>query len=121
MSECWSCYWGWPAGVAQIYQQAVEALNGREAPLQYGPGHVVWGDENFELAESCLDEFETWRATYQTGAEADWDAEDLAIVHQSLTALAAVPLAERCVAPEAYAGVSPEAFPPPPGVVMIHV
>jgi hypothetical protein len=113
--ECWSCFWGWPEPVARIYTSAVEALDGDTAPLDYGPGHIVWGDENFDLAEACLQECDT------AAAVGDESPAQLAIVRQSLRDLAALPLAVRDVVPSTYDGEHPEQYPPPDGVIMVKV
>ena len=47
---CWWCHWGWPKPIADIYDDCVERLGGDEGPLLWGPAHVVWADENWELA-----------------------------------------------------------------------
>lgn len=54
MSICWYCHWGWAKPVADIYEKAVDLLDGDSSPLEFGPAHVVWSDENFEMAEECL-------------------------------------------------------------------
>jgi hypothetical protein len=115
MSQCWSCYWGWPEPVARIYLEAVAALDGDTAPLDYGPGHVVWSDENFDLAEACLQECDT------AAALGDDSPEQMAIVRQSLQALAALPRETWDVCPAAYDGEHPEQYPPPAGIAMVQV
>lgn len=61
MAICWYCYWGWAKPVAEIYQRALNDLNGYESPLLDGPGHIVWSDENFDSAEWCLEHFDDYK------------------------------------------------------------
>ena len=110
---CWYCHWGWPKPVAEIYLKALKLLNGQESPLHFGPAHVVWEDENFELAESCLEDFDEFE-NY-----CDYSDYELSIVRQSLEELAKLPVHVRCVEPEDYDGKHPELYPPPDGVEMI--
>jgi hypothetical protein len=115
MSECWSCYWGWPEPVARIYCSALEALSGDSSPLEYGPAHVVWSDENFDLAEVCLKDFDAQAALL------DYGAEQMAIVKQSLVALAALPQEVYDVCPSGYDGEHPAQYPPVGSVKMVKV
>lgn len=110
MNICWSCYWGWPKPVADIYTKALEQLDGYDSPLEFGPGHVVWSDENFDSAEWCLEHFEDYKG--------DYSDEELAIVRWSLEELAKLPLEVRCIEPDDYDGEHPELFPPPQGMEM---
>ncbi len=111
MGICWNCYWGWPKPVADIYDKALAALAGDESPLDYGPGHIVWADENFDSAEWCLKHFDEHRSDYS-------DA-DRAIVKESLEKLTELPLNVRCVEPEDYDDEHPELYPPPKGIEMV--
>lgn len=108
---CWYCYWGWPDYIMDIYQRALKDLEYDEFPLLYGPGHIVWDDENFDSAEWCLEHFEEYRGGYSE--------EDLAIVRRSLEELSRIPLDKRCIEPEDYEGEHPELFPPPDGIKMV--
>jgi len=110
---CWSCFWGWPRPVAEIYQRALSALDGDASPLWFGPSHIVWSDENFESAEWCLEHFEEY-----TG---DWGEVELGIIRRSLEQLSNIPMEVRCVEPESYNGENPELFPPADGIEMIKV
>ncbi len=110
---CWYCHWGWPKLVAEIYQRALKALDGQDSPLNYGPGHVVWADENFELAEVCLKEFENY------SHQLDYSEHELLIARQSLEELSKLPLSVKCVEPEDYDGEHPELFPPAKGIEMV--
>jgi hypothetical protein len=112
MGICWYCYWGWPKPVAAIYDLALAALGGNEVALEYGAGHIVWSDENFQSAESCLEHFDDY-----SGLDGK---KDLDIVRLSLIALAAIPLEIRCPEPDDYDGENPELFPPPVGVEMVR-
>ena len=60
MSACWYCYWGWPRPIRDIYDAAAEEFLGDETALLYGPAHVVWADEDWMLAQHCLDHFDEW-------------------------------------------------------------
>ena len=114
MGLCWYCYWGWPKAVADIYDRALSDLDGDMCPLDFGPGHIVWSDENFGSAEWYLEHFEEYKG--------DYSEEDLAIVKRSLEELAKLPLNVRCIEPDDYADSDeehPELFPPPKGVEMV--
>jgi len=108
---CWYCYWGWSEQVAAVYTKALAALDGYESPLEFGPAHVVWSDENFDCAERMLEEFDSCKS--------ELCSSDLAIVRQSLVELAAIPMDVRCPEPEDYDGEHPELYPPKEGVVMV--
>ena len=118
MSVCWDCHWGWPKPVADIYDKALADLGGYESALEFGPGHIVWSEENFDFAERCLESFDADRDKW--GWSDEYSESELAIVKRSLQELAALPLAVRCVEPEDYDGEHPELFPPPEGVEMVR-
>lgn len=126
MGTCWWCHWGWPREIAEIYLRAEkdideailntateandwhtveEPLSGEYA-LEYGPAHVVWSDENWDLAESCLKDCDD-------PLHADWFPPALEIVKRSLRELAALP-EELKRTPKGYDGEHPENYPPPP-------
>ena len=109
--SCWSCYWGWPKPVADIYARAVEKLDGYWDPLHFGPAHLVWSDENFDGAEWCLKHFDEFKG--------DCNEAELEIVKQSLEELSQIPIDIRCVEPPDYDSKHPENFPPPEGIEMI--
>ena len=88
---CYYCHWGWPEKVAKIYQEALEELGGNETALNYGPGHIVWEDCNFESARWCLKHFDE----YLTNVEA-WE---MPIVRRSLERMAALPEEEWDIIP----------------------
>ena len=115
MSICWYCYWGWPRPVADIYQDALNALRNDHTPLHFGPAHVVWEDENFDTAAiaSCLASFEQ--------CQWDYTETELAIIRTSLLAMAALPSAVRDMCPDDYDGEHPEQFPPPVGGMMVRI
>lgn len=100
---CWYCYWGWPKPVADIYD-----AHGGEA-LNCGPGHVVWGDENFD--DSSID--------FCMGEAAKEGDENC---RRSLVALRALPLSVR-VPRQDYQDLeteaTPEIYPPPPDLPMV--
>lgn len=110
MGICWFCHWGWPKPIADIYQEALEALNGDMMPLHYGPAHVVWEDENFESARWCLDNFEKYKG--------DLTGKEQKIVRRSLEKLVAVPVLYKREPPD-YDEQHPEQFPPPAGWEMV--
>ena len=111
MGICWSCHWGWPKPVADIYHEALADLDGDNSPLYYGPGHIVWADENFDSAEWCLEHFDEYKGENSESG--------LAIVKRSLEELAKLPLSVRCAEPEDYDDEHPELFPPPEGMKMV--
>lgn len=113
MWVCWYCYWGWPKVVANIYTEAKLRLNGDSTPLNFGPSHIVWEDENFESAELCLSHFNK--------GNCDFTKEELEIVRWSLEELSKVPLKDRCVEPDDYNGSNPQFYPPPKNIEMVKV
>ena len=108
---CYHCFWGWPIQVAKIYQEARAKLGGNELPLEYGPAHIVWCDENFETChvQWCLDNYssDTFKKTYER-----YSNEELEIVRQSLIELLEIPEEVRCYEPDDYDGINPENYPP---------
>lgn len=113
MGICWYCHWGWPKPVAEIYQRALRDLDGDDSPLQFGPAHIVWSDENFDSAEWCLENFEQYKG--------DYSEESLLVVRRSLEELAALPLEVRCAEPDDYDDEHPQMYPPPSGMEMVKV
>lgn len=101
---CWECYWGWPKPVAEIYKKALADLDGDYGPLHFGPAHVVWEDENFGLADSCIADFEQWKG--------DYSDKELDIVMRSLRELALLPQSAWDIVPPDYDGEHPELYPP---------
>ena len=101
---CWYCYWGCSLEVQAIYDKHVAVAG--ESAMDYGPAHIVWGDENYqrESVQWCLDRFDE----YQHG---HGDAE-LAAVRASLVDLLALP--DHILDPERedYDGEHPENYPP---------
>lgn len=110
---CWYCHWGWAKPVADIYQTALAKLGGDSAPLVWGQSGIVWGNENFHLAENCLGQFNE--------QEEGYTPEELAVLRWSLEELVKLPLDVRCVEPEDYEGDDPQLFPPPAGVEMVKI
>lgn len=74
---CYWCYWGWPVELADIHDESVERIEAILEPLRFnketfeevqteppsgfsalhfGPGHVLWEDENWDCADYCLKE-----------------------------------------------------------------
>lgn len=108
---CWYCYWGWAKPVADIYLEALKRLDGDDSPLQFGPGHIVWGDENWDHVDYCLEHFEE--------GNTDYPKEDLDVVRWSLEELNKIPLEVRECCPEDYDGEHPEMYPPTVEVVKV--
>ncbi len=111
MSICWYCHWGWAKPVAEIYRRAVEKLDGDNDPLHFGPAHVVWEDENFDLAEACIETFDRWSDHL--------NEHEREVVMQSLVELAALSLEVREIVPADYDGRNPQNYPPPEGVEVV--
>ena len=114
---CWWCYWGWPSQIADIYNKALHDLNGYSDPLHFGPAHIVWEDENWDFAQSCLDKFDSWVTEWNDGM---YDEGQLEIVRQSLVDLIQVP-EEFKIEPEGYDDANPQDFPPPSHWVMVKI
>jgi hypothetical protein len=104
MGTCYWCHWGWPKPIKDIYDRAADDLGGYTDPLEFGPAHIVWSDENWDSAQWCLDNFDKYRG--------DHLENDLAIVRRSLEELLAVP-EEMKAPPDNYDGENPANFPPP--------
>jgi len=100
---CWWCYHGWPKPIYDIYKRAVDKL-GSTIPLECGPAHIVWSDENFDCAQWCLDNFDKYKG--------DYSEEELEIIKQSLYELLEVS-DEFKAEPAGYDGDRPENYPPP--------
>jgi hypothetical protein len=110
---CWWCYWGWPKPIADIYDDCLAKLDGWKEPLEFGPGHVVWSDENWDSAQWCLEHFGDYpKPEYMTD-------DHLAIVRESLERLCALP-DEYKHEPDEYEGSNPEDYPPPSHWEMIR-
>lgn len=112
MSGCWYCYWGWPKQVYDIGKKHEDRL--ADSELAYGPGHVVWSDENFDTAiiEACIRDAEEYRG--------DLSDAEFSIHVESLRELLTVPEEIRCCEPEAYDGEGDTSLVPPPvGIEMV--
>jgi len=105
MGICWYCHWGWPKAIKDIYEKALEKLDGNDSPLHYGPAHIVWEDENFDSAQWCLDNFDEYAD--------DLSEEEKVVVRWSLEQLLLVPAHIINSQPEDYDDEHPENFPPP--------
>lgn len=114
---CWWCHWGWPRQIHEVYDRALVALGGNRNPIIYGPAHVVWEDENWDLAQDCLDNFDNWERNYNSSL--NLNAKELQIVRKSLVELLGVPAEYKCE-PAEYKGINPEKFPPPDHWEMIR-
>jgi hypothetical protein len=97
------CYWGWPKPIADIYRKFV--VDAGESAMKFGPGHIVWEDENFdrESIQWCLENFNDYR----------WDYSDkeLEPVRKSLEELLKLP-DSILDTPDEYDGENPNKFPP---------
>jgi len=101
---CYWCHWGWPKPIRDIYGQALAKLGGDDHWLHYGPGHIVWADENWDSAQWCLDHFDEYVR--------DMTEHEKAVVRESLELLLAVP-DEYKSEPDDYDEENPQNFPPP--------
>jgi hypothetical protein len=106
MGVCWWCYWGWPKEIRDIYDDAVQQLGMDDSALRWGPAHIVWEDENWDSAQWCLENFETY-------ADRDQYSDDaLSVVRESLKRLVALPN-EFKHEPVGYDDENPKNYPPP--------
>jgi len=116
---CWWCHWGWPKPIADIFDDCVKRLGDDEGPLISGPAHVVWGDENWDLAESCLEDLECHEVVDMPLA-GEYVESQLSVVRESLERLATLP-DEWKHAPAGYGEKSdPVDFPPPSNWKMVR-
>ena len=113
MSKCWFCYWGWPKPVADIYLRALKRLDGDQDALQCGPGHIVWSDENFDMAQRCIE-------IAKPASEYQMSQHDYDIVMDSLRELTKVET-KYLDWPEEYDGEHPDQYPPPSDWEMVRV
>ncbi len=113
MGICWYCHWGWAVPVVDIYNEALAALDDDEGLLEYGPGHNVWCDENFQTSsiENCLKPEWFDNPSYWPDSD-EITADQKRIVRESLEKLLAVPEEIRCCEPDDYDDEHPENFPP---------
>jgi len=109
--DCWYCYWGWPTPVAEIFNRYKAVIG--ESPLEFGPGHIVWSDENFdnESIDWCLNEARAHESHY------DFEDGAFPLVFRSLEELRAVPENVRCP-PIEFINNDPELSPPPDGFAL---
>jgi hypothetical protein len=124
MSRCWHCYWGMSKPVKAVYDKYLALLDGDDTALNYGPGHIVWDDENMsdDHIQWCIDEAEKWNThewdkDWPTSMKRDgptFSSQVLQIAIDSLKELKQVPEKWR-LEPENYDGEHPENFPPPEG------
>ena len=74
--------------ITQIYTEAERRLCDYTDPLEYGPAHIVWADDNYGLAEDCLETFDIYNGY-------PYAPEYLAIVRWSLEELRKIPQVTR--------------------------
>lgn len=117
---CWYCYWGWPEQVSEIFEGYKQFFGDNDGPLRWGPGHIVWEDENFgdSSIKFCIEEARKEIAARQ---EADKRSE-LENVLDSLEELLAVPLEIREPWAAGYeeSGQGPGKWPPREGIVLVR-
>lgn len=110
MATCYWCYWGWPKPIKDIYDKALIKLDGDTTPLDFGPAHTIWSNENWdsETVQWCLDE-----DTYKEAWDDLTDIES-AVVRESLELLLALSDDYKSE-PEGYDDddENPQKFPPP--------
>lgn len=111
MGICWSCHWGWPKPVYDIYKEAEDKVG--DSVLHYGPAHIVWEDENFESDHTkwCLEHFDEYSQ--------DMSEYEKQVVRESLEKLHALPMEVKCVIPKDYDENNPENYPPASGITMV--
>jgi len=80
-------YREWSELVTEIYEAALEKLDGNENPLHFGPAHIVWEDGNLDSAEWCLEHFDEYLGMYTD--------EEYKVVKWSLEELAKIPVEMR--------------------------
>ena len=112
MSYCWYCHWGWPEQNASIYDKYFGLLG--ESGLDYGPGHIVWADENFntESIEWCIKNIDKYSENMTT--------QQKQYALEALQELLAIPEELRDPEPEHPDHYEPENYPPPQGMVMVR-
>ena len=98
MGACYWCHWGWPKPIREIYEDCLAKLGGNRNPLHFGPAHLVWEDENWDLAQWCLDHFDEFKF--------DLTECELVIVRESLVRLIAVPVCRSDIARLVVPGTS---------------
>jgi len=76
----------WPEPIKRIYIEALVKLGGERVLLHHGPAHVVWDDDNFEIAEECLERFD------ESAAGLEYSKEALEVVRWSLEKLVEIPM-----------------------------
>ena len=111
MAICWYCHWGWPEPNAAIYEKYLPLIG--ESGLDFGPGHIVWSDENFntDCIQFCIDNIDK----YSDGLTEEEKGYALA----SLKELLAIPEDIRDCCPSDYDDENPENYPPPANVTMV--
>ena len=108
MGICWYCHWGWPKAIKNIYEQATEKLDGDTSPLNFGPAHIVWEDENWGSVQWCIDHFDEYSK--------DFSEHEKSVVMWSLQELLKLPEHVLNAEPDDYDDEHPENYPPPSDV-----
>lgn len=82
---------GWGPEAEDIYMAALLTIRYNDAPLRFGPAHIVWEDENFEdvYIQWCLDNFDEYTEGFSD--------HDMKVVRWSLEELLKVPESKRFV------------------------
>jgi len=105
MGICWYYHWGWPKAIHDIYNAALEKLDGDMSPLNFGPAHIVWEDENWDSAQWCIDHFDEYSK--------DLSEDEKSVVMWSLQELLKLPERVLNAEPKNYDNEHPENYPPP--------
>jgi hypothetical protein len=108
MGICWYCYWGWPKAIKDIYEQATEKLDGDTSPLNFGPAHIVWEEENWDSAQWCIDNFDKYSK--------DLSEHEKSVVMWSLRELLKLPEHVLNAEPDDYDDENPANYPPPANI-----
>ena len=141
MGICWYCHWGWAKPVRDIYDTYSLLVTDADTVLDYGIGHIVWADENFDthniewcikhaydLSDLPIKKEEHSSFNRMTGT-------DLMLSMQALKELLLIPEEIRDCIPEEYDRLSreydntpwekrgqmvlPEDYPPPKDIIMV--
>lgn len=116
---CWYCYWGWSKQVRDLYDEYQDKVG---VDLDYGPTHILFGDENFcdDSVKFCLKEAKKHRDDYAIhDGEEIISVLDIDLIIELLGKLLLIPENIRDPEPVGYNGENPVLYPPPDGVEMV--
>jgi hypothetical protein len=93
----------WAEPVKQIYREALSDLGGDDGALDFGPGHIVWSDDNLtdEDVKFCLSWCEPGSPMYDSYIER-FGEDGLAVAKRALERLDLIPEDERGDDPQDY-------------------